>query len=219
MRIVIGCVFIGLLTSLAWGQQRPTPGLASETDVLQREVPGDDRREESTTDAFHTALGRVFLSGGMVRLLPCEGDSLRIAWRPAGSPLRQVLDDIVSKDPAYDWQVQEGVVNLLPSSGEPKLLSTRLNKFQLLDVSSASYALDQILKQPQLRKSMHKLRLSAGLTLVKSLSAPHPRRFSVRFNGGTLRQALNAIASAQGRAIWEYVEIRCDGKNEVVIRF
>jgi len=192
---------------------------SQEKGALQRPVPGDDRHYEPTTDAFHAALGRVLLPGGMVRLVTCGRDPLRIAWKPAGSPLQRVLDDIVSKDPTYTWQVQEGVANLLPSSGEPLLLGTRLSKFHLQDVSSASDALNRILKLPQLRKSMHKLDLRLGLILVKSLSTPHQPRFSVRFNGGTLRQALNAIARAQGRAIWEYVEIRCDGRNEVVIRF
>jgi hypothetical protein len=33
------------------------------------------------------------------------------------------------------------------------------------------------------------------------------------------RQALNAIAVAHGRDVWEYREIRCGERKEVIIRF
>jgi hypothetical protein len=58
-----------------------------------------------------------------------------------------------------------------------------------------------------------------GVTLFVSGQSPHPASFSVHCKDVTLKGALNAIARAQGFAVWDYVETHCDGKDEVVIRF
>ncbi|MGH9963033.1 MAG: hypothetical protein ACREBC_38940, partial [Pyrinomonadaceae bacterium] len=105
------------------------------------------------------------------------------------------------------------------ATGEPELLGTRINKFYSKRVSSASYALSQLLALPEVTKAMNDLDLKPGVVLVKSLSRPHPPKFSVRQDGGTLRQALNAIARAHGREVWQYIETHCDGSNEIVITF
>ena len=64
---------------------------------------------------------------------------------------------------------------------------------------------------------MTNLHLKEGLTLINYWSNPTP--FSVNFEGGTLREALNAIAVSQGVDIWHYKETHCGEINEVSIKF
>lgn len=218
MKVLMIGILCGLLVWLGFPAPKKAQENASE-DILQRKVPGNELEFHRTTDVFHSSLGRTRLPGGMVRIVDCEPDTLMQSWKPLDSPLRQVLDTLVATDPRYRWQMQDGVVNLLPVKGEPPLLQTHLHEYEVEDLSSALEALDRLLALPEVRKRMVDLRLKQGLTLVKSLSSPNPAKFSVKQSGGTLRQALNAIALAQGRAIWEYVEIHCDGRDQVVIRF
>jgi hypothetical protein len=236
MKVLIVCILGSLLVSIVFAPPRETAGMpllllmtgrdaspstqedASE-DILQRKVPGDELEFLRTTDVFYASLGRTRVPGGMVRLVDCEEDTLLQSWRPLDSPLRQVLHTMVAKDPRYTWKIQDGIVNLLPATGEPALLKTRLNEFHVEDISSAREALSWLLALREVKKRMRDLHLKPGIAIIVGGSGLNPPKFSVKQTGGTLHQALNAIAHAQGSAIWEYIEIHCDGKNEVVIRF
>jgi hypothetical protein len=216
MKVLFACVLNSLLISIVVAPPKQPQKEAAE-NILQRNVPGDEQEYLTTTDVFHSSLGRVSVPGGMVRIFNCREDTIKHSWKAQGSTLRQVLDAIVAADSRYHWEVSDGVVNLLPVSGEPALLRARINEFHIENTASSLDALLRLLKLPEVVEAMSKLHLKPGLMLVDYWSAP--RQFSVRSNGVTLRQALNAIARANGRDIWEYVEIHCDGKDEVVIRF
>lgn len=219
MRVLVACIFVGLLVASLSGQIKQKGQSSMSDNVLRRPVRGDELAQLTTPDAFYSSLDRPGVPGGIVRVLNCQTDSFKQAWRPRNSPLSQVLNTLVAGDPRYRWEVEGGVVNLLPANGEPALLQTRINKFSAKEVSSASVALDRLLALPEVKKQMHKLHLEPGVALVIQLSEPHPRKFSVSSDGGTLRQALNAVAREQGREVWQYVETHCGRTNEVVIRF
>jgi hypothetical protein len=218
MKVLVACILNSLLISIVLAPPKRPQENASE-GILQRKVPGDELEFLKTRDVFYSSLWRTRLPGGMVRLVDCEEDTLMQSWKPLDSPLSQVLDTMVATDPRYRWQVQDGVVNLLPTAGEPTLLKTRLNEFHVENISSAREALSWLLALPEVKKGMRDLHLKPRIAIITGGSAPNPPKFSVKQRGGTLRQALNAIAYAQGRAIWQYIEIHCDGKHEVVIRF
>jgi hypothetical protein len=218
MKVLMTCILSSLFLSIVFAPPKEMQENSSE-DILQRKVPGSELEFLKTTDVFYSSLGRTRLPGGMVRLVDCEPDTLMQSWKPSNSHLSQVLDTLVATDPRYRWQMQDGVVNLLPAAGEPTLLKTRLNEFDLEDIGSAREALARLLALPEVKKGMRDLHLKPGIAIIVGPSLPNPPKSSVKQSGGTLRQALNAIALAQGRAIWEYIEIHCDGRDEVVIRF
>ena len=193
------------------------PSLAE--DVLERSVQENELEYFTTTDAFYSSLDQTRSPGGMVRIMNCEDDKLKRPWRPSGSSLRQVLDAIVIADPRYQWQTQDDVINLLPIAGEPALLKIRIDEFHAKEITSGREALRHLLVLAEVRKGMEELHLKPGVALINSLSSFRPSSFSVHCKGVTLRQALNAIAHAEGSAIWDYVEIHCNGRDEVVIRF
>lgn len=218
MKVLMACILSAMFVSTVFAPPTKTQENASE-DILQRKVPGSELEFLSTRNVFYSSLWLTHLPGGMATIVDCEQDTLMQSWKPSDAPLNQVLDTLVAADPRYRWQVQDGVVNLLPATGEPPLLKTHLNEFHIQDISSAREALSWLLARPEVNKGMRDLHLKPGIAIVTGGSAPNPPKFSVKQSGGTLRQALNAIAQAEGRAIWEYIEIHCDGRNEVVIRF
>ena len=218
MKVLITCILSSLFLLIVFASPQEAQENASE-DILLRKVPGNELEFLSTRNVFYSSLWLTHLPGGMVRLVDCEPDTLMQSWKPSNSPLSQFLDTLVATDPRYRWQMQDGVINLLPAAGEPALLKTRLSKFEVEDIASAREALARLLALSEVKKGMRDLHLKPGIAIITGSSPPNAPKFSVKQNGGTLRQALNAIAYAQGRSIWEYIEIQCNGRHEVVIRF
>jgi hypothetical protein len=136
-----------------------------------------------------------------------------------GLKLSQVLDSIAEADPRYRWVVEDGTINVLPHDDEPELLKTRIPDFRVDDVASANAALGSLLTMPEVKRAMNALGLNHGLVLLLKPSSPRPRKFSVSSKDASLREALNSIARAHGREIWDYVELHCNDRSEVVIRF
>ena len=109
-------------------------------------------------------------------------------------------------DKSYRWEVQAGAINLLPTAGEPPLLKTQVGEFKIESTSSLK-ALNQLKTTPEIQKAMLGRGLQEAITIITY--SPKAEPFSVRFKGGTLRQALNAIAVAHGSDVWDYQETRC----------
>jgi len=185
---------------------------------LQAILSDNEIQYSETADAFHTALDRAGLPGGAVWLLNCNNDQAPQVMNTTNLSLQQVLNQLTRADTRYHWQIAGAVVNLLPVTGEPSLLTTHVDPFET-SYLSPSEALTVLLGRPEVRRALKDRHLELGLTFVKSLSPTKPTRLTVRFEGGTLREALNKIAQTSGKAQWEYFENHCDGKSEVSIRF
>ena len=199
-------LFLGVLT---------TQNNASSNN-LERAVFAEQERSFTTAEAFHASLNRARVPGGMVTIVGCQEDTLKRNWKPQGQALGQVLNEIVGADRSYRWETQDGAVNLLPTSGEPPLLQTRIGEFSIKTNSSLD-ALSELEKRTEMKEAMINLHLQGGLTII--MYSPSPTEFSVRFKGGTLRQALNSIAVSRGTDIWTYREIHCGERNEATIKF
>jgi hypothetical protein len=193
---------------------------SSTTDeILGRPMQDTDEHLSTTAQRFIRDLSGVSAPGGLVQVFTCEADTSKPTPEQLGASLREALDALVSLDRRYRWQVDDGVINLLPASDQPALLGTQIARFSAKKVLSAREALSHLLALDEMKSAMEKLGLKAGIALFVSPGSPHPKAFSVSVKDVTLRQALNAIARAQGTAIWEYIETHCQGRNEVVIRF
>jgi hypothetical protein len=106
------------------------------------------------------------------------------------------------------------VINLLPSEEEPPLLRTRIKDFQVGGEPYVIHAVSQILSLPEVRRSVASLHLSGGFQRLQGIrSMGTQKRFNVHCQDVTLRQALNAIVRAQGRAVWSYAERYCNGRR------
>jgi hypothetical protein len=123
-------------------------------------------------------------------------------------------------DPRYQWQDDNRVINLLPSTGEPELLKSRVRRFAV--DSSLNEALRQLLTLTDVTQAATRLQLkrtSLKLLLGPSPFPNSPQRVKVDLSDITLRTALNALVRSHGRAVWQYREYRCGGTNEFSVDF
>jgi hypothetical protein len=155
----------------------------------------------------------------MARVQDCDLDEPKQMWGPMQSPLRDVLDAIVYEDSRYRWHLEGGVVNLLPAAGEPALLKIRIPRFRVKHALRAKDALKKLLALDEVKKGMQEHNLKQGLTIIISPHHLNPKGFSVDCRDVTLREALNAIARAQGWGTWDYIETHCEDRHEFIIRF
>ena len=215
MRLLLICILNVLVACIVFAQSKTTKKNPLQ-NLLQRTVVAYEERSLTTPEAFHASLNLARVPGGMVTIIGCEEDKLKKNWNPQGQPLGQVLNEIVGADKNYRWETQDDAINLLPTSGEPLLLQTRVGEFNVTTRSSLD-ALSELEKRTEVKAAMINLHLKGGLTII--MYSPSPTEFSVRFKGGTLRQALNAIAVLRETDVWDYREIHCGEQNEVAIRF
>ena len=215
MRVLFVCL---LNIFLAWivSAQTKTPQISPASTILERAVFSDEERSFTTPEAFHASLNRARAPGGTVTIFNCKENTSKKNWKPQGQPLGQVLNEIVGADGNYRWERQDDAINLLPKSGEPLLLQTYIGEFNVRTSSSLD-ALAQLMKRTEVKEAMINLRLKGGFTLIMYPS--NSTEFSLRFKGGTLRQALNAIAVSKGSDVWVYREFHCGERNEVTITF
>ena len=111
-----------------------------------------------------------------------------------------VMNAIIQSSKKYQWQQIGGFVDVWPSAGSNPLLETRINRFNVKDLS-LSAAFDQLFNLPEVQASMANLNLKRRAPDVSSgkLSS---NRFSVNLEGVTLREALNKIAQESRIEIW-----------------
>jgi hypothetical protein len=125
------------------------------------------------------------------------------------------------------WRYNAGVVNISPKSGDPSLLNLRLREVKLREAPSLSEAVNQLLAIPAVRNRISELHLSTGPTRTgigdlqrpQSIGGNDRRRYSLSLTNATVREALDAIARANGKAVWEYRERHCNGMTEFQIQF
>lgn len=189
------------------------------SELLERQVAGTDLELLTTVQAFTRTLGYSGIQGGVVGIGACEQDSLKHIWRPMGSKVRDVLDSIVLADPRYRWEYREGVVNLLPVSGVPALLSVRIGELQVADATDPDAALDRLRRLPEVKKAMANLNLNWAMDLFVKMVETRPKKRDVRIKDATVLETLNTIAREFPHAIWYYSEFHCDGRDEVLMKF
>lgn len=197
---------------------------AMSDDILSRRVEGIDLENTTLINATTRTLRRADLPGGIAIVESCSRD-INYSFAPSGLTLRDVLDSIVSRDSRYRWQIEEGVVNIIPVTREPELLNTRLARFSVERVT-VNEAVSRLFAIPEVRSRMIELNLNQRSRQVGFGNLDRPGEtpvsttplYTVNQANVTVREALNAIARAHGSAVWAYTEHRC-GTNAFSIDF
>jgi hypothetical protein len=218
---LIAAIVIGILVPSIFGQNDQDVKSDSLREILiEHRVVKSDLEHRTVTNAFSGSLSRAKVPGGIVTVSSCPGEEVKHTYPGLPSPLtlREALDAIVVADPRYRWQVEDGIINLMPVRGEPELLDTRIAEFYLENAVSVLAALSRLLELPEVRQRRIELGLKSGLQFG-GLQSPNPRRLTVHLQDVTLREALNAIARAHGYGVWSYTEFHCNGRNEFSIEF
>jgi hypothetical protein len=201
------------------------PGLSAKRqdptgDLLERLVSESDMTPQPVRQTFSWALQSAQVPGGAVALFGCEApESVATIPIVAGTPLRAVLDALVGANPGYRWQVDGGVLNLLPAAGEPSLLTTRIPKFHAKGLKSVDEAIGRLEQLPEVKQAMNDLGLKPGIRFwAGPINPKPPPPFDVACDGLTLREVLNEVVRRySGTGYWEYQETHCGSTHTAVI--
>jgi hypothetical protein len=124
----------------------------------------------------------------------------RVQMSLLDATVTDVLNAIVQSSKKYQWQQTGGFVDVWPSAGSNPLLDTRINSFNVKDLSP-SEAFDQLLNLPEVQANMTALNLKRRAPDV-SPGKLSTSKFSVNLEGVSLREALNRIAQESHIEIW-----------------
>ena len=224
MGLIKGVTFLIAVTVLGSGSQIPKS--LSPEEIQKRQVGEIDLSGVTTINALTRALVAAHVPGGIVTETGCGADE-SYTLVPSGPTLRDVLDSIVAVNPQYQWSIDRGVVNLIPSNKGPVLLDLRIAELNVKSAKTVDEILVRLFALPVMREEITRLNLSqvSGEIGMRSLGRPGSNQeeesagLMLYEKNVTLREALNAIAREQGSAVWSYREQHCGGRNEFSIGF
>ena len=169
------------------------------------------RLGKTTAQALlHDSLGWLKIPSGIV-LPPYGTDSARFTFRPSDLRVRSVLDAIVAADSRYQWRIEGGVVNLLLKAESPPLLDVRLAEFSEKEVP-VKVMLEALESMPEVRRRAAELGFSEPDGFRILIGIVDTRKYTVKCQNCTVREALNAIVR-QGGSSWAYREYHYEGKK------
>jgi hypothetical protein len=132
-----------------------------------------------------------------VEIAPSPEDK-KISVNIFQQPLRAALDAIVEADPDYKWEVNDGVVNLIPKNETDSLLTIRIKSFQArnlnrLDTRRAIGAL------PEVKAKLDRLGLEfSDLSVWRTREIQDQMRLTINMRDTTLKAILNELAKKTG---------------------
>lgn len=187
-------------------------------EVLTRKIKWSETESLTTTNALSRVLANTKVPGGIVRVFDCSGEPIKQEWEPKEYSLNNALDALVSSDPQYHWELDNGVINFLPNAGSPAFLEVRIKELRVPNATSVIFAYNELMLLPEVRKAV----IDFGLTdSFERFQGPTPDKsdFNISCKDVTLREALNAIVRVDGKAVWAYHENHCNGRNSFSIEF
>ena len=114
--------------------------------------------------------------------------------------LTDVMNAIVQAAKKYQWRQTGEVVEVWPTAGTNPLLETRINNFNVKNVSALE-AFNRLFTLPEVLANMRELNLQRRAP-DESPEKLTSSRLSVDLEGVTLREALNKIAQESHIEIW-----------------
>lgn len=224
MRIVKALGFVLILSLTAIGQTTSSVRPDSKDDIAERRLCDDEKSDCSTfydvfaddeiSDVMYLTTSFADLPGGFATL-PEEDFEAKRSFSPRSLKLKDVLDGVVSIEPRYQWEVADGVINLLPKA-----------KYPLFDVRIADFHVENANVKQMLEALQETKDFQKGLTSL-NMSKPHPipssehgfgfiglvgkplepkNKFTVSMKNATVLEILNEIVRKDGCAVWSYKE-------------
>jgi len=192
-------------------------------NLLNRQVKRANLQDVKVGQAAINALIDAGSPGGIATVSGCNEDVTH-TFTPRDSSLLGVLDSIVSTDPHYKWELMDNLVNVIPSNGLPPFFAVRISKFDIPGAETPNEALFQLLAIPELRQAQlnlgrHAIQGGVRPFCPQGCSPEKTKKISVNLKGVTVREALNAIARADGSAVWRFSQWECGGQRTFSLEF
>lgn len=210
--------FVFALVTVGMAAQAPRD--PQETaERLKRATEGlVDQGEFHLTVVSLLRVGR--LPGGVATVHTCAEQAPRAPAVPAGTPVSAALDLVTAASGYYRWQDADGVVEVLPATGVPALLQTKIARLELTDLSNVILSISELLGHPAVARSAAALGLdirSAEIGMSPLPRVPRPHRVQPgTVSNMTMLEALDWIVRQEGSSVWSYDEYpACGGRAEV----
>lgn len=196
-----------------------TPIYSSGINALDRSVSLHAFKGTSA-EATASLLGQAGVAGGVVSISDhCDQPPQRVYSLQTGATLRKGLNYISTIDGSRNWNYESGVIVVNQTPAVATLLNTSIPEIELNFANSLSLSTQQLLQSKAVRdqiKANHLVELNAplGFSTVSRNAKLHtsaPAQ-SNQLRGKTLEQALNALATSRGNAVWHYEQFVCDQK-------
>jgi hypothetical protein len=222
--------FIGSLVSIlivlgeGLAAQQPNATAADEAQPASIRINHDVLVENQRLEyIFLDLLRGTGVHGGFVEVAGCSDLPEGHLDVKQGVTVGEAMDALVAANPSYQWEVKDGVVNLMPLGGVP-LLSTRIAKFQMNTTDrDIGVALQEVLKLPEARESRTALGLKDGIhhgfaEAVEEHPMPlQPVPVLINVQDVSLREAFNKIVQASPNRVWVYRETDCGGAKTFTV--
>ena len=226
MKIFASLTIVGVFALTMSGHTNQIPQTSPSERILEQQVSGINLTNITITNAMTTLLSSIGVPGGIAIVTKC-GEDDKYTFVLSGSTLRNALDAIVAANPQYTWQVDDGLVSVSLIDGPPPMLDFHISELRLRGARTTNEAVNQLFTIPEIQKRIEALRLNYGFNRigVSELRSPNSafsteiQQYNLTLKNITVREALNAIARAHGKAVWEYRERNCNGKTEFQIHF
>lgn len=175
----------------------------------------------STQESFLNTLRAEKKPGGIVVVnRNCMAAEAKPQIEREYASLNTALNSIVRQDPWYEWTLEQGAVNLIPTNDEPDFLKIKIKNFRLDGDLNTDLALEKLLRLPELKDKAEEINLNKGLMFIGLISLRNTKpRLKFELKNVTVRQALNEIVRRDGIAVWRYYESNCDGKIKSYLEF
>jgi hypothetical protein len=223
--------FVSLFTWIAIASCWPIPAQQIESAQVNNPRPADIRIDHDVRvenwrvlDIFLNLLRGTGLHGGFVEIARCSDLPKGRLDIKRGASIQQAMDALVAANPGYQWDLKDGVVNLMPRGSAP-LLHTKIARFQMSATDRESLlAIGDVLALPEVRNREAALGLTEGPGQVGLFggeshpAAKKPVPFQVNVQNLMLQDVLNAIAQATPRGVWLYHETDCNGTKTYFVQ-
>ena len=172
----------------------------SMSGVMAQQAPVSSLRVIRYQGDFTMALAGIPTAYGMTVGLELDTQRYQtISLSLDDATLTDAMNAIVQSSKKYQWRQNGAFIDVWPSAGGNPLLETRINSFNVKDLS-VSEALDQLLNLPEVQQNMADLHLKRRAPDAREKLSSS--KFSINLEGVSLREALDKIAQESHLAIW-----------------
>jgi hypothetical protein len=199
--------------------QSQAPIASSGVNALDRSVALHEFKGTSA-EAAAALLGQAGVAGGVVSISDhCDQPPQRVYALQTGATLRKGLNYISTIDGSRNWNYESGVIVVNQTPAVATLLNTSIPEIELIFANTISLSTQQLLQSKAVRvqiktKYLVEFDTPIGFSALSRNTELHtsPPVQSNQLRGKTLQQALNALATSRGNAVWHYEQFVSDQK-------
>lgn len=222
--------FIGLFTWILIASGWPIVTQQLGAAQANRPRPADIRidhdilaKNERILNLFLDVLRGTGIHGGFAEVAGCSELPKGHLTVKEGSTISEAMDALVAANPSYQWELEDGVINLIPRSGIP-LLHARIAKFQMHATDMQMPAvLQDLLRLPEVRERETSLGLKQGPgqggpgAMEKHPVPKKPVAVHINLQNLSLLEAFNKVVQTSPKGVWIYHESDCNGAKTFTV--